>query len=130
MGRQSVCLHMLCFFCPLLPAPRATCLGGGRANEHPWVGDPGSEILAPSALQVFDSSRASLLLIPSISPQYQQSPPGWATGRQAAAGSWEAVRSWCHISLRPCSRLTQQKVWLTPVSSAPSVPGGQIGGLV
>lgn len=32
---QCVCLHMLCLFCPLLPAPRATCPGGGRANEHP-----------------------------------------------------------------------------------------------
>lgn len=70
-------------------------------STHGWEAQP--EILAPSALQVFNSSRASLLLIPSISPQYQQSPPGWATGRQAAAGSWEAVRSWCHLSLRPCS---------------------------
>lgn len=101
-------------------------------STHGWEAQP--EILAPSALQVFKSSRASLLLIASISPQYQQSPPGWAAGRQAAVGSWEAVRSWCHISLRPCSRLTQQ-VWLgcvllTPVSPAPSVPGGFIGGLV
>lgn len=102
-------------------------------STHRWEAQP--EILAPSALQLFNSSRASLLLIPSISPQYQQSPPGWAAGRQAAAGSWEAVRSWCHISLRLCSRLTQQKVWLgcallTPVSSAPSLPGGQIRGSV
>lgn len=97
---------------------------GGRLSQRSWL-----------LLQVFNSSRASLLLIPFISPQYQQSPPGWDAGGQAAAGSWEAVRSWCHISLHPCSRLTQQKVWLgctllTPVSSAPSVPGGQTGDLV
>lgn len=60
MGRQSVCLHMLCFFCPLLPAPRATCLGGGRANEHPWVGgsarDPGS--FCAAGLRLFQSKSA------------------------------------------------------------------------
>lgn len=86
-------LHVLYLCCLCFPTPRATCLGSSRANEHPWVGGSGWGSWLLLHCSSLTPRRASLLLIPSISPQYQQSPPGRAIGRRAAAGSWQAVRS-------------------------------------
>lgn len=68
-------------------------------------------ILAPNALQHFASSQSksavnSLHL--STVPAVPSRPGHWQAGSSGLAGCEE----WWHISLHPCSRLTQRKVWL------------------
>lgn len=94
---------------------------------------PGS--LAPSVLQLFDSSQSksavNSLHLSTVSAVPSR-PGRWQGGSSRQLAGCEA---WWHICLHPCSQLTQQKVWLdcaflTPGSPAPSVPGGQSRGLV
>lgn len=131
MNRCS--LHVFTFStlcCLCLPAPRATCLGGGRANEHPWVGG----ILASSAPQLFDSSQSKSAVNSLHLSTVSAVPSGPGRWQAGSSGQLAGCEERWHISLRPCVRLTQPKVWLgcallTHGSPALSVPGGQIGGL-
>lgn len=91
-------------------------------------------ILTPSAPLLFDSSRskcaANSLHLSTVSTV----PSGLGRWQAGSSGQPESCEKQWPVSLHLCSQHTQQKVWLgcallTPGSSAPSVPGGQIRGL-
>lgn len=96
----SVCLYMLYRCCPHWPALELPAwVVAEPMSTHGWEGLPRD--LAPSLWELLTSPRASLLLIPSISPQQQQCPQGWAVGRQAAAGSGAALRTHLPVVVLP-----------------------------
>lgn len=118
---------------PVLAYSQNHLPGQWQRQRAPMSGGVRPVIPAPSALQLFDSSQsksaANSLHLSTVSAVLS-GPGRWQAGSSRQLAGCEER---CHISLHPCSQLTQQKVWvgcalLTPDS--PSVPGGQIRGLV